>query len=52
TEGRRGRRRPRKGYMDNIEQIATKRGSGIGELRRTVKESDLWRKRILAGPTL
>ena len=34
TEGRRGRGRPRKAYVDKIEDIARKNGKGVGEMKR------------------
>ena len=44
TEGRRGRGRPRKAYMDKIEDIARKTGKGIGEMKRVAKNrEDLWK---------
>ena len=50
-EGRRSRGRPRVGYMDNIEEIARKKGKGIGEVKRMARDRDLWRKWIEADPT-
>ena len=50
-EGRRSRGRPRVGYMDNIEEIARKKGKGIGEVKRMARDRDLWRKWTEADPT-
>ena len=52
TEGRRGRGRPRKAYIDNIEDIARKTGKGIGEMKRMARNREVWSKWIGAAPTL
>ena len=52
TEVRRGRGRPRKAYMDKIEDIARKTGKGIGEMKRMARNREEWRKWIEAVPTL
>ena len=45
TEGRRGRGRPRKAYMDKIEDIARKTGKGVGEIKRMAKNTGGSRQR-------
>ena len=52
TDGRRGKGRPRKAYMDKIEDIARKCEKGIGEMKWMVRNREDWRKRIEAVPTL
>lgn len=52
VEGIRTRGRPRKGYMDRIEDIGRKRGKGIGEMKRLARTREEWRKWIEAVPTL
>ena len=52
TEGRRGRGRLRKAYMDKIEDIASKTGKGIGEMKRMARNREDWRKWIEAVSTL
>ena len=52
TEGRRGRGRPNKVYMDGIEDIARKTGKGIGEMSWMARNREDWRKWIEAVPTL
>ena len=47
TEGRRERGRPRKTYMDKIEDIARKTGKGLGEMKRMARNREDWRKNIL-----
>ncbi|PSN34137.1 hypothetical protein C0J52_26432, partial [Blattella germanica] len=44
VEGTRTRGRPRKGYMDRIEDIARKKGKGVGELKRLARNREEWRK--------
>ena len=39
TEGRQGRGRPRKAYIDKIEDIARKTGKGIGEMKRMARNT-------------
>ena len=43
TEGRRGRGRPRKAYMDKTEDIARKTGKGVGEMKQMVRNREDWR---------
>ena len=51
-EGRRGRGRPRKLYMDKIEDIARKTGKEVGEMNRMARNKEDWRKWIEAVTTL
>ena len=52
TEGRRGRGRSRKGYMDKIEDLARKTGKEVGEMKRMARNREDWRKCIELVPRL